>query len=103
MINNCKYCNKIFDMKNKNNIFCSSICREKFNKNVSTKNFTLCLLCNSSKNIRVIHFHHIIPKHIDVYSKETIPLCKNHHILIHKFLTYMFHKNYIIKKLKKHK
>lgn len=75
--------------------FCSIKCCKENGKRKYLKKYSnkICSLCNNDKNL---DFHHIqMQKHHGI---QTIPLCENCHILIHKFYSILEQKGYVVKK-----
>jgi len=98
----CPACKKRFTTKNKQKVYCCSNCshmkiyKKKYNNEKCEeviKGLVKCLICGTDKDI---HQHHIIPKMDYRFSDETMPLCKKHHHLIHKFLWVFRNKGYRI-------
>ena len=99
----CRICNTEFMTMHPNSIYCNSECRKKgknkhnqwiAQKRIMDQDNGVCYICGNKGDIAL---HHIIQQ-IDE-GTEIVPLCRTHHILIHKFMWLLNNKGYKIIKV----
>ena len=90
----CKECNKEYKINSAKHYYCSKACRDEsaYKRTKSKKRpYGICYICGSKEGL---HEHHIIPR--SEHGKETVSLCNEHHILMHKFMSMLKSKGYKI-------